>query len=409
MASPRPHGSRTIIVAGAGIGGLTAALALAQRGFRVAIIEQAPQIEAIGAGIQLSPNAAGVLVSLGLEDALRRVAVTPAALHIRAARGRHLARMPLGAAMAERYGAPYWVVHRGDLQTVLRDAAAAHPDIALKPGTRVDDFVVHGHGVTAACRRGTASADETGIALVAADGLWSRLRGKLGHFETPRFADHTAWRALVPTERVPDALKVANVNLWLGPGGHLVHYPVSGGRFINIVAIVADKLDGSSWDGRGWSEPAGREALLTRFGGGRWCDEAWDVLALPEQWQGWALYDLPPLPRWGTGPVTMLGDAAHPALPFLAQGAAMAIEDAAVLAAALARRPDDPAEAMRNYERARQARTARVQRTARKNGGIYHMDGTQTLARDLVLRVSGGGAMLRRYDWLYDWRPRGMA
>jgi len=402
----RPNPSRTVIVAGAGIGGLTAALALAKNGFRVTILEQATELLETGAGIQLSPNAARVLVSLSLADSIERVAVTPKALLIRSSDGGNLAHMPLGASLSERYGAPYWVVHRGDLQAVLRDAVQANPDIALKLGTSVEDFVIHGHGVTAACRHGMDCADETGIALIAADGLWSRLRRKLGHGSTPEFGRHMAWRALVPADKAAPILRGANVNLWLGPGGHLVHYPVSAGRFINIVTIFADESDALRGGGndRSWSEPGGREELLGHFAGGSWCDEAWTVLALPNRWQKWALYDLPPLRRWGDGPVTMLGDAAHASLPFLAQGAAMAIEDAAVLADSLARGPD-PATAMRGYERARRARTARVQRAARSNGHIYHLDGPQAWARNMVLRWSSTDRMLGRYEWLYNWRP----
>ena len=391
--------SRNIIVAGAGIGGLTASLALAQRGFRVIVLEQAQRLAEAGAGIQLSPNAARVLISLGLEDRLRQDAVEPAAVEIRTAAGRILARLPLGEHAAERFGAPYWVTHRGDLQAALLDAVRDSPDIVLKTGTRVDDFAVHGNGITVACRRGADTADETGIALIGADGLWSGLRQRLGHGRTPVFRHRSAWRALLPSSRVAPDMRTNVVRLWLGQAAHLVHYPVKAGTHINVVAIVDDR-----WDQPGWDEAGPREDIVRRFSGRGWTEQVRELVALPERWRVWALHDLPPMRHWGDGPVTLLGDAAHPMLPFLAQGAAMAIEDAAVLAASLAHNPDDIPGAMRRYERERRGRTARAQRAARRNSRAYHLAGSRALLRNLALRALGGNLLLRRYDWLYDWR-----
>ena len=392
--------SRNIIVAGAGIGGLTASLALAQRGFRVIVLDQAERLEETGAGIQLSPNATRVLIALGLEQRLLADAVAPAAVDIRTGQGRTLARVPLGEYAAERYGAPYWITHRGDLQAALLEAVRGNPDIVLKLGARVEDFVAHGHGVTVACRRGTSTADETGIALIGADGLWSSLRVRLGHYRKPVFRHRTAWRALIPAANVAPDLRTDAVRLWLGRGAHLVHYPVKAGALINIVAIVDDR-----WDKPGWGEAGAREDIIARLSGRRWAEEARELVTMPEHWQKWALYDLPPLRRWGNGPVTLLGDAAHPMLPFLAQGAAMAIEDAAVLAASLARNPDDIPGSMRRYERDRRRRTAKAQRSARRNSRRYHLAGSEALLRNLYLRAVGGKMLLRGYDWLYDWRP----
>jgi salicylate hydroxylase len=174
---------------------------------------------------------------------------------------------------------------------------------------------------------------------------------------------------------------------------------VKGGALINIVAIVNDR-----WAEPGWSAKGARDELLAHYSPWTWAQPVLDFLALPERWLKWALYDMPALGSWGEGPVTLLGDAAHPALPFLAQGAAMAIEDAAVLAASMGQTPDDPAAAMRRYQRARRRRTARVQHAARSNGRIYHLAGAEAVVRNLFLRVSGGKMLLRRYDWLYDWR-----
>jgi len=206
--------------------------------------------------------------------------------------------------------------------------------------------------------------------------------------------------ALVPAEAVSAPLREHAINLWLGRKAHLVHYPVRGGALINVVAIVRD-----DWREPGWSVPGERAEILARFAPSHWQAHARELIAAAAQWQKWALYDCPPLQRWGSGPVTLLGDAAHPMLPYLAQGAAMAIEDAAVLAQCLAQASDDPAAALRSYEDQRMRRTAQTQRAARRNGVVYHMTGPAALLRSLALRSLGGSGLLQRYDWLYRWQP----
>lgn len=393
--------SRTVMIAGAGIGGLTAALAIAQRGFGVAVFDQAQRLEEVGAGIQLSPNASRILIALGLGEQLRRHVVAPEELRVMNARtARILARAPLGAVAEKRYGAPYWVIHRGDLQAVLIEAVRAHPDIVLHLGTRVEDFAIQEDGVTISARASEHRFEDRGAALIAADGLWSNLRRRLGHRRQPRFARRTAWRALAPAAALEPELRAPAVNLWFGTRAHLVHYPVRGGSLLNVVAIIRD-----NWREPGWSAPGERADILARYAAPMWSGPTRAILAAPQHWQKWALYDRAPLARWGKGAVTLLGDAAHPMLPYLAQGAAMAIEDAAVLAQRLADTRSDPAAAMRRYERQRRARTARAQRAARRNGIVYQLGGPGAFLRTLALSAIGGERLLARYDWLYGWTP----
>jgi salicylate hydroxylase len=392
--------SRPLIIAGAGIGGLSAALALAQRGLRVAVFEQADGLAAAGAGIQLSPNASRILIGLGLAPQLQPCVVAPTELRVRNARdGRVVAQVPLVTAEA-RYGAPYWLIHRGDLHTVLMNAACAHPLVTLVLGTRIEEFVVHEEGVCVSTLSAARAAEERGLGLIGADGLWSQLRRRLGRRREPRFAGHTAWRALVPADAIPPELRTAAVSLWLGRDAHLVHYPVRGGSLVNVVAIVHD-----DWREPGWTTLGAHSDLLARFGAEAWQEPMRALVAGTQSWSKWALYDAAPFAPWGKDCITLLGDAAHPMLPYLAQGAAAAIEDAAVLARALSQMPADPARAMRLYERERGRRTARMQRAARANGRLYHLGSLGALMRTFALRALGGARMLARYDWLYGWKP----
>ena len=390
--------SRTIIVAGAGIGGLTAALALTRAGFRAVILEQVPRLEEAGAGIQLSPNATSVLFGLGLADRLRPLVVAPEALRIvNGATGRDIVRIPLGSAAAQRYDTPYWVIHRADLQAVLAAAISESPDVTLRLGTRAEDFAIHQHGITVEARDAQGTRDEQGVALIGADGLWSTLRGRLGDRTEPRFCARIAYRTVVAASRVLEEFRAPVTGLWLGRDAHLVHYPVKGGREVNIVAIVRDE-----WHAAGWSAPANVNEIAPRFAGFTPAVRA--LIAIPERWQKWALFDRASGRPRHDGPVALLGDAAHPMLPFLAQGGAMAIEDAAVLAHHL-QHDEDMARALRAYEQARRHRVARAQREARYNSWGYHLAGPLALARNLLLRALGGERLLRRYDWLYGWRP----
>jgi salicylate hydroxylase len=393
--------SRTILIAGAGIGGLVSALTLVQHGFDVIVFEQAQRLEDIGAGIQLSPNASQILISIGLEPQMRPFIVTPAELLVLHARtARVLARARLGEVAAKRYGAPYWVIHRGDLQSVLVEAVTATPGISLRLGTTVEDFASHKEEVTVATTSALGAAEERGMTLICADGLWSSLRRRLGHRGEPRFARYTAWRTLVPTGALGATEEAREIRLWLGRHAHVVHYPVRGGSLLNVVAIISD-----DWREAGWSAPGEPTEILARFHAGMWPTSVCSALAAGENWRKWALFDRAPLPFWGKGAVTLLGDAAHPMLPYLAQGAAAAIEDAAVLARRLAENPGEPQRALRLYEKDRYSRTARIQRAARRNGVIYHMGGAEALLHALAFVAMRGRGLLARYDWLYSWKP----
>jgi salicylate hydroxylase len=393
----------SILIAGAGIGGLTAALALARQGFEVQLFEQMETLVEAGAGIQLPPNATRILIGLGLAGRMKTGIVAPAAIRLRAGpSGRDLAVLPLEAGMTGHYGAPYWLIHRADLQRALAEAVAAEPRITLTLGAPVKDFTVRGGRVRATVHpRSRAGKDHDGAILIGADGLWSRLRALLGDGSTPRFAGRGAFRAVVPAAELPERHREPIVDVWMGPSGHVVHYPVRAAAAVNIVAVCSDR-----WQSMAWSTGAGRDVVLERFPASGWTPAVRELLAAPERWQKWALYDRPPLASWGRGPLTLLGDAAHPMLPFLAQGAAMAIEDAAVLARELVRAPPgDRSAALRRYEAARRPRTARVQNAARRNDFHYHLRGPAAFARDTVLRALGGRRLLAQYDWIYRWQP----
>jgi len=396
--------SRTIFVAGAGIGGLTASLALARQGFRVVILEKAERLEEAGAGLQLSPNASRVLVDLGLQPRLAAQAVTPEAISLMSARrGGEIARMPLGDAATLRAGAPYWVVHRADLQAALQAEVNDNPDIELRLGCQFEDAVAHARGLTVVQRSGMTRQEGLALALVGADGIWSTVRHHLFPEVQPQFSGLIAWRGTIDATQLPREYTARGVQLWMGSNAHLVAYPISGARQINIVAVVP-----GTWNRPGWSAPGEANEIKTVFAPSRWPGPARMMIGTVDDWRKWALFTLPEGDQWTAGAIALLGDAVHAMLPFAAQGAAMAIEDAAVLAKCLGGAVGESVAAipaaLKRYARLRRSRVARVQRTAQRNGTIYHLNGAAAFARDVFIRSMGPRRMLARQDWIFDWR-----
>lgn len=390
-----------IAIVGAGIAGLTTALALARLGRASVVYEKARVLSEAGAGIQLSPNASRILIDLGLERLLERHVVVPESIVLHAGdTGRALYRLSVGETALERYGAPYWVVHRADLQDVLVKAVMASPNIILKRGSVFTHLSENGTNDRVTVSLDTLSGVETRNhdAVIGADGLWSKVRIALGDESRPRYSGFRAYRAVVPRDVLPASFHRPVVGAWVGREGHVVHYPVIGGFAVNLVAIVRDPTPS-----RGWGDPAKADAVTSAFG--TWCADVRDALDVPgETWRTWALHDRPPMKRWSRGPVTLIGDAAHPMLPFLAQGGALGIEDGHELAEEMAAHPGRPDVAFAEFERRRHGRTRLIQRAARKNGRIFHMAGLPAMMRDLVLRVAPEPLMVQRQDWIYGYR-----
>src|SRR5579859_1126897 len=393
--------SRTIIVAGAGIGGLTASLALARQGFRVILLEKAERLEEAGAGLQLSPNASRVLIDLGLQRGLTG-AVTPEAICLMsAASGGEITRLPLDPTAAS--GAPYWVIHRADLQAALREQVQNCSDIELRLGCQFEDVSSHAKGLTVIQRSGATRREELALALIGADGIWSAVRHHLLPDLQPRFSGLISWRGTLDTTQLPREYTSRRVQLWMGPGAHLVTYPISGGRRINVVAVVPGQ-----WKRPGCGERGDDNEIKTAFVMAGWHAIPRMLIGAVDGWRKWALFTVPGGGQWSEGAVALLGDAAHAMLPFAAQGAAMAIEDAAVLAKCIAGRQNEGAAALsaalQRYEKLRRPRVTQLQRSARRLGRIYHLSGPLALARDLVIKTMGPKRMLSRQDWIYNWQ-----
>ena len=392
MASPVTRSpSLKIAVVGAGIGGLTAALALRQAGFDVDVYEQAPELTEVGGGINMGPNAARILYRLGLGGALDREAVRPAGTHQRRWQdGRTLQRAPLNPRCEELYGAPHLTVLRADLLSII---ASGFPTTRVHLGHRLVGLADGGDRVEAWFEGGTRV---TADLVVGADGIHSTVRTILLGEEAPRFAGCVAYRGLVPAERIADLGLEVGSQSWLGPGGHFVHYFVARGRLLNFVGWT----EHDTWNREDWTDRATIARALTAFEG--WHPEVRRIIAAAETCFVWALFDREPLPRWSVGLTTLLGDACHPMYPFMGQGAAQAIEDGAALAACLvASDADHPAGALRRYEELRLPRVSRLQDMSRANKVRFHLpDGPAQEARDAEWARAGDRSP-EALRWLY--------
>ncbi|MCH9808012.1 MAG: FAD-dependent monooxygenase [Alphaproteobacteria bacterium] len=390
-------GPLRVIIAGGGIGGLAAAIALARSGAEVTVFEKRSEPLEAGAGIQIGPNGTRVLNYLGLAEALRPYIAAPKTLAVGdAPSGRQLAQLPLGDWIAQRHGSPYWVAHRADLHEVLRTAAQDHASINVHRGVAITGSTTFTDEVLANTDSETVAA---GDVLIAADGVRSTLRNALLSNAPLKYSGKSAARAVIAADDLPDGIRTDQIGIWLSPLGHVVHYPVRGGRELAIVVIKTDRERTEDWNTR-VSETWVRIAVENFPTAVR------NLIAATNDWRKWALYQLPPLENWVSGRVALLGDAAHPVLPFLAQGAVLALEDAEILARCLSGcRPETVPAALRNYQQARMTRAQRVQQASRQNGEIYHLDGPMRRARNLTLQYAPAGKLISKYDWLYGWRP----
>ena len=389
MTAPAP-----LLIAGGGIAGLAVALALAKIGRPSRVIERRPEFSEAGAGIQISPNGVRVLRQLGVADSLAPFVGVPEAIVVRhGASGRILQRLPLGAWIAARHGAPYWVAHRRDLQAALLTACRASRLIEISNGRAVETADVAGGRVVVRC----AGQDMLeGAALIGADGLFSTIREVIAPGQRPTFSGRTAARAVVASDDLPAGIDKASTGVWLAPGAHVVHYPVRAGREIALVVVREE-----GWREQEWSAPVPAEGVGAAVA--PFAPELRSLVARGADWRRWALFECPPLPRWSNGPLCLIGDAAHPTLPFFAQGGVMALEDAVTLAAAV-KSATDMASAFARLGELRRPRTTRIVETARRNGHVFHLSGPMALARDVALRAMSGERVMSRYDWVYGWQ-----
>jgi salicylate hydroxylase len=382
----------SIAVVGGGIGGLTAALSLLRAGYDVEVYERAAVLAEVGAGVQISPNASRVLHGLGLADALARTGVKPLAWHQRRwDDGRTLLRTPLAEPLEATFGFPHYQMHRADLLAAL---ATAVPAERIHLGHRLVDVVDRGSRVEARFANGaTAEAD----VLIGADGIHSTVRRVLFGPDEPRFTGCVAYRGLVPEERLRERALEVTAQVWMGPGRHFVHYFVSQRRLVNFVAIVEQ----DTWTGESWTDRGEVADALAAFEG--WHPQVRAIVGAVDETFIWALFDRPPLARWSVGRITLLGDACHPMVPFMAQGAAQAIEDGATLTACLQRVGTGIPSALERYEQLRLPRTSRLQALSTANKTRFHLpDGAAQRERDRQMATEATDWSFGAVAWIYE-------
>ncbi len=397
-ARDRGTSSASVAIIGAGIGGLTTALALKDVGFEVTVYEQAQALESLGAGLQLSPNATRILHALGLKEQLARSSFFPKAVHFRSgASGYLIAYRHLGAISEARYGAPYYHIHRGDLQNLLLNALS-DKGITLQLGRTFKNLHQGSDTVNLIFEDNTQVEHDL---LIGCDGIRSQVRQCLFGEDSARFSGHVAWRGLIARAAVPDNFIQPAATVWLGPGKHFVHYYVRGGELINYVAVV----ETNNWSEESWTAPGDKKELTALFHG--WHASIPQLIEASDDCFKWALYEREPLIDWTHQRATLLGDACHPMLPYLAQGAGMAIEDAWVLSRLLERWEDEPTGGLQEYQKYRQPRTRRVQLESRRQGDMFHLTDKWAITRR-NLKLGFGCRYLpeiamQHFDWLHGY------
>jgi salicylate hydroxylase len=386
-----------ILIIGAGLGGLTAGLALLERGFNVTILEQASQLKEIGAGVQLSANATGVLYRLGLGKELEKIASEPAGKRVRLwSTGQTWPLFDLGTVSRERYGYPYFTLHRADLHQVLANGVLQRQSDAIRLGIKVTGHEQHDGGVTVHSANGeTFEAD----LVIGADGVHSQTRTALFGPDAPRYSGIMAWRGVIKASDLPAHMREPYGSNWVGPGAHVIQYPLRNNELVNFVGAV----EGTGWEVESWSEKGTHEECLNDFKG--WHEDVQTLIKAIDIPYKWALMVRDPMPAWSRGNVTLLGDACHPTLPFLAQGAAMALEDGYILARALEKYRGDPQTALAQYEKARQERTSRIVLGSAANAKRFHNPALADAsgAADYVSREWNEERVNERYEWLFQY------
>ncbi|WP_137895898.1 3-hydroxybenzoate 6-monooxygenase [Ramlibacter sp. 2FC] len=382
-----------VLVAGGGIGGLAAALALVRQGFRVKVLEQAPQIGEIGAGIQLGPNAFHAFDALGVgEKARGRAVYTDYMVMHDAIDEYQVGKIPTGEAFRKRFGNPYAVIHRVDVHLSLLEGAQETGQVEFLTSTRVERIEQDEHSITVYDQNGQA---HRGVALIGADGVKSVVRQQLVG-DPARVTGHVVYRAVVDKKDFPEDLQWNAASIWVGPNCHLVHYPLRGGEQYNVVVTFHSRQQ-EEW---GVTEGS-KEEVQSYFQG--ICPRARQLIDLPKSWKRWATADREPIAQWSYGRVTLLGDAAHPTTQYMAQGACMALEDAVTLGEALRVHGNDWAKALDLYQRSRVARTARIVLSSREMGRIYHAKGVERLVRNELWKGRTPERFYDAMEWLYGW------
>jgi 3-hydroxybenzoate 6-monooxygenase len=386
--------ARPILVIGGGIGGMAAALGLSQLGHTVELFEQAPEVGEIGAGIQLGPNAFAAMDALGVgPNARKRAVYTDDLIMMDAVDETEVARIPVREAFRERFGNPYAVIHRADIHLSIHEGVQAAPNVRVHTSAKIEKVEIDANGARVTDAQGRTYE---GAAVVGADGVRSVVRQKVVG-DTHRVSGHVVYRAVVPRDEMPADLRWNAAAIWVGPNCHLVHYPLRGGEQYNLV-VTFHSREQEEWSIREGS----REEVLSYFTGIGPGPRR--LLDLPSSWRRWATADRDPVEKWGEGLATILGDAAHPMMQYLAQGACMALEDAVTLREALKATGGDIEKGFRLYESKRVVRTARVVLSVREMGRLYHAAGIERLVRNSLWKGRPAERFYDAMDWLYSWK-----